>query len=87
MKYFVPDSPEELSRLVADMCGQESFPPGPDDNIFDFGLDSLRIFSLLSAWNAEGLSVDYPELASAPTLRLWWQLIQKNQRFFHGKTR
>lgn len=46
-----------------------------DDNLLDFGLDSIRIMSLVAAWDKLGRKVRFDDLAEKPTLNAWWQLL------------
>lgn len=43
--------------------------PGDDENLFDHGLDSVRLMIV-----AERLEVDFADLAERPTLRAWAEL-------------
>ena len=44
---------------------------GPDDNLMDFGLDSVQVMALVAEWKKLGLSVDFAALAKKPTLNAW----------------
>lgn len=49
------------------------------DNLLDWGLDSMRIFNVSVAWNKTGLELRFADLAEAPTLAGWWQIVQRQQ--------
>ncbi|WP_434739393.1 amino acid adenylation domain-containing protein [Micromonospora sp. SH-82] len=46
-----------------------------DDDLFDLGLDSLRLIRLAAAWRRQGLEVGFDDLAETPTLAAWQQLL------------
>jgi len=52
----------------------------PDEQLIDYGLDSIQIMSFISAWQAQGITVSFQELANAGTLNGWWQLLQNKQK-------
>lgn len=62
---LVDEAPEELEN---------------DDNLLDWGLDSMRIFGILMEWNKTGLRLNFADLAETPTLADWWQIVERQQR-------
>lgn len=62
---LVDEAPEELDN---------------DDNLLDWGLDSMRIFNISVEWNKTGLELRFAELAETPTLAGWWEIVQRQQR-------
>lgn len=50
--------------------------PGDDDNLLDFGIDSIVVMQLIDRCKAAGIAVDFAELAARPTINGWWALIQ-----------
>jgi bifunctional isochorismate lyase / aryl carrier protein len=50
-----------------------------DEELVDYGLDSIQIMSLVTKWKAQGVEVSFQELASAATLNGWWELIQNKR--------
>jgi bifunctional isochorismate lyase/aryl carrier protein len=48
---------------------------GTEDNLLDFGLDSIRLMSLIERWRHEGVEVGFADLAERPTLSDWGRLL------------
>ncbi|POZ62367.1 isochorismatase family protein [Chromobacterium alticapitis] len=46
-----------------------------DDNLLDYGLDSIRLMELVAQWQARGLDISFEDLARLPTLNGWWTAI------------
>jgi bifunctional isochorismate lyase/aryl carrier protein len=46
-----------------------------DDNLIDYGLDSIQIMTLVGRWQAHAPQINFMALAKSPTLASWWQLI------------
>lgn len=63
-----------LARLPADMQQEQ---PTEDDNLLDYGLDSLAVMGLVEAWRQQGLVVELAELARTPTLAHWWGILAR----------
>ncbi|MFB2700458.1 isochorismatase family protein [Aeromonas veronii] len=61
-----------LARLPAEMQQEQ---PTEDDNLLDYGLDSLAVMGLVEEWRQQGLLVELAELARTPTLAHWWALL------------
>lgn len=49
----------------------------PDENLSYFGLDSIRLMSLLEQWRNSGAQIQFLDLAEKTTLNEWWQLVQE----------
>ncbi|KAA9001300.1 isochorismatase family protein [Affinibrenneria salicis] len=62
---------ELLLPLLDDDCGEI----GDDENLLEYGLDSVRIMSLITHWRGEGYEVDFISLMKNPTLNGWRQLL------------
>ncbi|MFM5754549.1 isochorismatase family protein [Aeromonas veronii] len=63
-----------LARLPAEMQQEQ---PTEDDNLLDYGLDSLAVMGLVEEWRQQGLVVELAELARTPTLAHWWELLSR----------
>lgn len=44
---------------------------GEDENLFDLGLDSMRMMTLVLKWQETGVMLDFATYAENPTLRAW----------------
>lgn len=71
---------EQLRADVARMIGEPPEEIALDDNLLDWGLDSMRLLSLLIDWNEAGLKLDISELSEHTTLNGWWRVIQRHQQ-------
>ena len=75
-------NPFTLERLRADVARILREPPeniGFDDNLMDWGLDSMRLLDLVMGWNAAGLRVDVMEIGAETSLNGWWRIIQQHE--------
>jgi bifunctional isochorismate lyase/aryl carrier protein len=46
------------------------------ENLFDAGLDSVRLIGLIERWRGHGATVAFADLAERPTLSAWWTLLR-----------
>ncbi|WP_254077027.1 non-ribosomal peptide synthetase [Streptomyces pacificus] len=53
-----------------------------DRDLFELGLDSLMLMSLVGAWRREGSAVTFQDLTRTPTLAAWEALLGKGR---HGR--
>jgi aryl carrier-like protein len=73
-------TPFTLDRMRADVARVLREDPqaiGLDDNLMDWGLDSMRLLDLIMGWNADGLKVDVMEIGAETTLNGWWRIVQQ----------
>ncbi|SNR75877.1 bifunctional isochorismate lyase / aryl carrier protein [Methylobacillus rhizosphaerae] len=71
----VPLSQDELKTTIAGLLQVPAAELQPDDNLLDWGLDSIRIMSLLESWRKTGLDLSFMRLAEQPTLAAWWSIL------------
>lgn len=50
-----------------------------EDNLLDYGLDSVQIMQLVNQWNKMGIELGFVELAQNPSVNGWWQLVAAQQ--------
>ncbi|WP_243976326.1 isochorismatase family protein [Vibrio natriegens] len=75
----IPQSEQELALQLATLLDVPAEEIEPQDSLLDFGLDSVRIMSLVGDWQQAGLDLSFMELAAQPCLVHWWQLIEKKR--------
>lgn len=46
-----------------------------EDNLIDYGLDSVQVMALVAGWQKLGIKVSFEDLARDPSVSGWWQLI------------
>jgi bifunctional isochorismate lyase/aryl carrier protein len=51
----------------------------PDEELINFGLDSIQIMNFVAQWREQGLEVSFAELTQAGSLNGWWALINARQ--------
>jgi L-ornithine N5-monooxygenase len=47
----------------------------PAEDLFDRGMDSVRMMSLMERWRSAGAEVDFADLAEQPTVNAWVDLL------------
>lgn len=67
---------ERIRTDVADCLGEEPADIPVDENLVDYGLDSVRIMALLERWRREhGVQADFADLAEQPAIDAWAPLL------------
>ena len=55
----------------------ESDEPMDDENLIDYGLDSVRMMALAARWRKVHGDIDFVMLAKNPTIDAWWALLSR----------
>ncbi|MFJ4843397.1 phosphopantetheine-binding protein [Streptomyces sp. NPDC088746] len=68
---------ELIRHDVADALGEDPADIPLDENLLDYGLDSVRIMSLLGRWRRDhGVMADFADLAEQPAIDVWAPLLE-----------
>lgn len=66
---------ERMRADIAEMLHEDPAGLAGDENLIDYGLDSIRAMALLQRWRAAGAKLEFAEMAERPVLAHWWALI------------
>ncbi|PIJ50211.1 isochorismatase [Erwinia sp. OLTSP20] len=72
----LPASKALLRALILPML-DESDVPLDDENLIDYGLDSVRMMALAARWRMVHQDIDFVTLAKNPTIDAWWALLSR----------
>ncbi|WP_072569263.1 isochorismatase [Enterobacter sp. SA187] len=72
----VPLTKDALRAQILPLL-DESDVPLDDDNLIDYGLDSVRMMALAARWRKVYSDIDFVMLAKNPTLDAWWALLSR----------
>ena len=72
----LPASKAALRALVLPLL-DESDEPMDDENLIDYGLDSVRMMALAARWRKVYGDIDFVVLAKNPTIDAWWALLSR----------
>lgn len=72
----LPGSKAALRALILPLL-DESDQPLDDENLIDYGLDSVRMMALAARWRKAHQDIDFVMLAKNPTIDAWWALLSR----------
>ena len=72
----VPATKAALRELILPLL-DEADEPMDDENLIDYGLDSVRMMALAARWRKVHGDIDFVMLAKNPTLDAWWALLSR----------
>ena len=72
----LPASKAALREIILPLL-DESDEPLDDENLIDYGLDSVRMMALAARWRKVHGDVDFVMLAKKPTIDAWWALLAR----------
>lgn len=68
---------EQLRQEIIPLLDDADDTIDDNENLLDYGLDSVQIMSLISRWNHAGYKVDFVDMVKEPTLARWLHLLQQ----------
>ncbi len=68
-------SKQALRELILPLLDEGSEELEDDENLIDYGLDSVRIMALATRWRKIREDIDFVALAKTPTIDGWWALL------------
>lgn len=70
---------QTLRQQLGELLQQPPQTFGAEENLLDWGLDSIRLMSLVELWRDRGAEVSFIDLAEKPTISAWTQLLSSTQ--------
>ncbi|MGW1678137.1 phosphopantetheine-binding protein [Saccharopolyspora sp. NPDC002376] len=67
---------EDVREQVAELLYEDPAELTDDENLMDWGLDSVRIMTLVEKWRRLGVQITFADLAERPTLEDWWTVLE-----------
>ncbi|HEI8866571.1 TPA: isochorismatase [Serratia odorifera] len=68
-------SKDALRQQILPLLDEDSDDMANDENLIDYGLDSVRIMELATRWRKIRSDIDFIALAKSPTIDSWWALL------------
>ncbi|WP_156293653.1 isochorismatase [Serratia oryzae] len=70
---------DALRQQIIPLLDEDSEDIGNDENLIDYGLDSVRIMELATRWRKIREDIDFIALAKSPTIDSWWALLSQGK--------
>ncbi len=70
---------DALRQQILLLLDEDSEDMGNDENLIDYGLDSVRIMELATRWRKIRGDIDFIALARNPTIDSWWALLSEEK--------
>jgi aryl carrier-like protein len=71
----IPGTKEELRALIAEKLEIDPGEIADDDDLIEWGLNSVTTMGLAGRWRRAGLDVDAKTLVKNVTVNGWWALL------------
>lgn len=72
----LPMSKADLRATILPLLEDDDVPED-DDNLIDYGLDSVRVMTLAARWRQVHADIDFVSLAKEPSINGWWKLLSR----------
>ena len=72
----LPLSKDALRALILPLLEDDDVPED-DENLIDYGLDSVRVMALAARWRQVHGDIDFVSLAKNPSINGWWSLLSR----------
>ncbi|MFD8825893.1 phosphopantetheine-binding protein [Streptomyces sp. NPDC059605] len=67
---------QQMREDIADILGEPVDDIPDDENLVDYGLDSIRLMALAGRWReAHGIDIAVADLAERPAVEAWAELL------------
>ncbi len=70
---------DALRQQIIPLLDEDSEDIANDENLIDYGLDSVRIMELATRWRKIREDIDFIALAKSPTIDSWWALLSEGK--------
>ncbi|MNG95291.1 Isochorismatase [compost metagenome] len=70
---------DALRQQIIPLLDEDSEDIGNDENLIDYGLDSVSIMELATRWRKIREDIDFIALAKSPTIDSWWALLSERK--------
>lgn len=70
----------EVRADIAELLFLPAEKVGETDDLFDAGMDSIGLITLVERWRACGADVSFVELAETPTLASFWAILSSTRQ-------
>ncbi|MEV6233842.1 phosphopantetheine-binding protein [Saccharopolyspora shandongensis] len=67
---------DDVRAQVAELLYEDPAELTDEENLIDWGLDSVRIMTLVENWRRRGVQITFADLAERPTLAEWWAVLE-----------
>jgi aryl carrier-like protein len=67
---------EDVRAQVAELLFEDPAELADDEELIDWGLDSVRVMTLVEQWRKRGVQITFADLAERPTLADWWAVLE-----------